>query len=52
MTVYALMVEEQIEGSWTFMVQSLYSTFEGATLAGEDLQNDIPFYVETMEIKE
>ncbi|WWV91962.1 hypothetical protein [Escherichia phage PJNS034] len=51
MTVYVLMVENQVESEWVFEMDSIYSTHEKATAAGKALPSDFNFYVEPMEVE-
>lgn len=51
MTVYALMVEESVEGESVFMVRSLHSTYESANEEGKRLYKSTwYYYVDPMEV--
>ncbi len=50
--IYALMVEESVEGEYAFMVRSLHHTEEGAKAKAELLGlSKHNYYIETMEIE-
>lgn len=49
--VFALMVEESVEGEYAFMVRSLHSTEEAAKQKAADLDlGTWHYYVEPMEV--
>ncbi|AEK81949.1 hypothetical protein [Salmonella phage 7-11] len=50
--VFALMVEESVEGEYAFMVRSLHHTEEGARAKAESLGiHKHNYYIETMEVE-
>ena len=50
--VYALMVEESVEGEYAFMVRSLHNTEEGARAKAYSLGiSGHNYYIETMEVE-
>lgn len=53
MIVYALMTEQQVEGEFAFMVESLYATRESANAEAKRLGlHSWNHYVEPMEVQE
>lgn len=50
--IYALMVEESVEGEYAFMVRSLHHTEEGAKAKAESLGiATYHYYIEPMEVE-
>lgn len=53
MTVYALMTEQQVEGEFAFMVESLHATRESANAEAKRQElHTWHFYIEPMEVQE